>query len=66
MLILPDVKATIRKKLISRTTQCQSELFDEQTAMGEFKYNLLIKAIDKAGISLPKKLKLHLNKLIEK
>ena len=44
-----------KKKLIGRSTQRRSELFDEQTAMGEYKYNLLIKAIGKAGISLPKK-----------
>ena len=58
MLILPDVKVTIGKEFIGRSTQRWSELFDEQTAIGEFKYNLLIKAIDKAGIALPKKFEL--------
>ncbi len=43
-----------KKKLIAKQTQRRTELFDEQTAYGEYKYNLIIKAIDKAGIALPK------------
>ena len=43
-----------KKKSIGRQTQRRIELFDEQTSLGEYKYNLLIHAIDKAGIPLPK------------
>ena len=35
-------------------TQRRSELFDEQTAFGEYKFNLFIKAISYAGIKLSK------------
>ena len=42
-----------KKKAIGRQTQRRSELFDEQTALGEYKYNLFIKAIRQAGIKLP-------------
>ena len=43
-----------KKKGIGRQTQRRVELFDEQTSEGEYKYNLFIKAIQKAGIPLPK------------
>ena len=43
-----------RKKHIGRQTQRRGELFDEQTASGEYKYNLFIKAIRHAGIDVPK------------
>ena len=43
-----------RKKHIGRQTQRRIELFDEQTAFGEYKYNLFVKAIKQAGIEAPK------------
>ena len=43
-----------KKKSIGRQTQRRSELFDEQTALGEYKFDLFIKAIRKAGIQVPK------------
>ena len=42
-----------KKKAIARQTQRRIELFDEQTSNGEYKFNLLIKAIHYAGIPLP-------------
>ena len=36
------------KKIIGRNTQRRVDLFDEQTAFGEYKYNLFIKAIKKS------------------
>ena len=41
-----------KKKNIGSQTQRRSELFDEQTAYGEYKFNLFIKAIAHAGIEL--------------
>ena len=38
----------------TRQTQRRIELFDEQTSNGEYKYNMLVQAIDKAEIPLPK------------
>ena len=43
-----------KKKNIGKQTQRRIELFDEQTSQGEYKVNLLIKAIVKANITLPK------------
>ena len=42
-----------KKKIIGRQTQRRIELFDEQTALGEYKFNVFIKAIKKAGIQVP-------------
>ena len=43
-----------KKKIIGKQTQRRIELFDEQTSNGEYKYNLLVKAMEKAYIPLPK------------
>ena len=43
-----------KKKLIGNQTQRRIELFDSQTAIGEYKYNLFIKALQHANIPLAK------------
>ena len=42
-----------KKKTIGKQTQRRVELFDEQTSMGEYKYNLFVKAFEVANMSLP-------------
>ena len=51
--ILPDVRVIILKKIRGQT-HCRSELFNEKTAFGEYKFNLFIKDILYASIELSK------------
>ena len=43
-----------KKKTIARQTQRRIVVFDEQTSNGEYKHDLILKAIEKANIPLPK------------
>ena len=43
-----------KKKVIGNQTQRRIDLFDEQTANGEYKFNLLVKAMQKANMKIPK------------